>query len=169
MNEPTYQCSQCGNGDAFTELVWEQRRYPIDRRGETTSNSDAVEGTEVPVEVSCDQCGAKVVRFSITPPKEDDQKFWMDSPQYWEDLPANTDCTDEDGIYRSEFIEQFSTAVNDLDVIIDEYWTASKEKRITMNWIFVRLCGYTLPAIVKNAHVQGSDDEKAHNSNPKAR
>lgn len=174
MNEPVYICPQCGKTDGFTELVWEQRKYFVDRHREGIGFSDAVEDSEVLVQVTCDNCNTIVASFNVAPPKKDDQDFWKDLPQYWEDLPTNTDCSDEDGLYRSEFARQLKTdTANELDVILDEYWTAPKEKRITMNWIFVRLCGYTLPAIVKKAHgndpngKEVADDEEMKPENSK--
>jgi len=66
MNEPIYICRQCGNTEVFTELVWEQRRYRIDGHGEAIGVSEPVEDTEVPVQVSCDNCGAVLQQLEFS-------------------------------------------------------------------------------------------------------
>jgi hypothetical protein len=48
-----HRCSRCGNTESFTKLVWQHRRYQIDGHGETTSVSEPVEATEIPIQVSC--------------------------------------------------------------------------------------------------------------------
>lgn len=66
MNQPNYTCPKCGNTSAFNELVWEQRRYPIDHHGETIGVSEAVEETEVPIQISCARCGAIINRMQFS-------------------------------------------------------------------------------------------------------
>lgn len=66
MNQPNYTCPECGNTSTFTELVWEQRRYPIDHHGETISVSEAVEDTEVPIQISCADCGAVISQREVS-------------------------------------------------------------------------------------------------------
>jgi len=161
MNEPIYVCPKCANLEAFTELVWEQRKYPIDGYGNTSGVSDVVEDTEVSIEVTCDHCGAIVVQHGTAPPQN--HEYLKQVPQYWEDPPAYTDFEDTDSKYQAQFMECIATDdVYEFDTILQEYAAAHPDKRFVVNWLFIRLCGYSLPSIVKKAHGHEPDDDKDH-------
>jgi hypothetical protein len=177
MNEPTYTCPACGNTDVFIELVWEQRRYPIDGAGETTAVSEPVEETEVPVEVSCARCGAVVKQLEIScfragayitnyQPKQEFRDFLRRD----EDLPPYTDYDDTIGQYLEEF-NYLVTTENQcyFTSILHEYRVAPTKKRILINWLFIQLCGHSLPNIIKKAHGHEPDDESDHHKPSEAR
>lgn len=163
MNNPTYPCPKCGNTERFVELVWEQRRYPIDRRGETTGVSESVEETEVPIQFSCANCGNVIKQLEVScfrdgfyitnyqPVKEAKQS---ELSSCWEELPDYTDFDDLDGMYLKEFtLEALETTVeNKFQEILREYQAAAPAKRIVMNRLLTILCGYSLPELIKKAH-----------------
>jgi len=93
----------------------------------------------------------------------EEAEFWKKLPHYYEDLPGYTDLNDSDGKYIAEFTNQFSTDVTrEFNAILREYHAAPIEKRIAMNWLFARLCGYSLPSLIKKAHGHepGEDDDQ---------
>lgn len=154
MNEQTTTCPQCGNTEIFVELVWEQRRYHIDGTGETLYASDPIEGTELLIEKSCKHCGAIVEKQEIKPPRliEDGfWEFWKGLPHYWEELPTYTDFS-ENNNYLSIIKELVANRNTAFDNVLEEYDIAPAEARIMINWLFIQLCGYSLPAIIKKAH-----------------
>lgn len=154
MNEQNTACPNCGNTEIFVELVWEQRRYHVDGTGETLIVSDLIEGTEFLIEKFCQHCGAIMEKKEIKPPRliEDGfWEFWKDLPHYWEELPTYTDFS-ENNSYRSmvkELVVKQNAAFND---VLEEYDLAPERERIMINWVFIQLCGYSLPAIIKKAH-----------------
>lgn len=153
MNDQINTCPQCGN-TAFVELVWEQRRYYTDGTGTTLHVSDPIAGTTVLVEKSCVHCDATLMKQEIKPPRPDDGfwNFWKDLPQYWEELPIYTDFWDENGSYHTQFRNLFANKKSEFDLILEEYSVAPARDRIMINWLFIRLGDYSLPAIIKKAH-----------------
>ena len=155
MNEQIVACPNCGNTEIFVELVWEQRRYHIDGAGETLYTSDPIEGTEFLIEKFCKHCWAIIEKKEIKPPGAIDDgfwEFWKNLPHYWEELPAYTDSWDESGNYHTQFKDFFVSKNSDFDLILEEYDLAPERDRIMINWLFIRLCGYSLPSIIKKAH-----------------
>lgn len=150
-DETKYRCGHCGNSKSFTETVWEQRRYPLDGAGETTGASDLVEYTEVPIEVSCDGCGKIVMEYGTTSPEI--LEYLKQMPEYWRDLPSDADREDFAGKYLEHFTGLFaSMKTNEFDTIIQEYTSLAPDKRFVMNWLFTKLCGYSLPSIIERTH-----------------
>lgn len=154
MNEQIVACPNCGNTEIFVELVWEQRRYHIDGTGETLYASEPIEGTEFLVEKSCKHCGAIMEKKEIkTPGVVDDGfwEFWKNLPHYWEELPAYTDFSETHN-YRSTVKELIVKQNAAFDNVLEEYDLAPDRERIMINWVFIQLCGYSLPAIIKKVH-----------------
>lgn len=159
MNEQPTTCPKCRNTEIFVELVWEQRRYHIDGFGETLYASDPIEDTEFLVEKSCEHCGAIMEKNEIKPPSASDDgfwNFWKDLPHYWEELPTYTDFSKNDKYLRivKELVANRNATFEN---ILEEYDVAPVDARIMINWLFVQLCGHSLPAIIKMAHGYESD------------
>jgi len=149
--ENKYRCRKCGNSDKFSEVVWEQRRYPIDGTGGRLSASDAADETGVPVQISCNQCGAIVAQHTTKPPEND--TYLQGLPAYWEDLPEEADYFDKQGLYQAVFSALVgSFHANEFDKIVQEYANSSQEVRFAVNRLFTRICGHSLVSIVTKAH-----------------
>ncbi len=66
------------------------------------------------------------------------------------DLPADTDMTDEDGVYSTRFdYLRMTDDTNEFGRVLDRYATARPEERTLINNIMIHLCGYSLPTLVE--------------------
>jgi hypothetical protein len=74
------------------------------------------------------------------------------------DLPADVDLEDNEGRYGSKFHELWTTDVEyEWPTLLSWYQDSDARTRATINLVFVRLVGYTLPSVVDLAHGRAED------------
>lgn len=75
------------------------------------------------------------------------------------DLPTETDFSDVDGLYGTEFAKQFASDTEyEWPALLDYYLCGSVEFRSGINRAFISLIGYTLPSMVEMAHGKNEED-----------